>query len=90
MERNIPDGAVPIQEGARAIGSDGQHIGDIERIFTDGATERATHLLMSQGLILKQKKLIPTTWLESVFEDQVHLVVSSTFMDDLPEYQIED
>ena len=89
-ERNIPEGTVALEEGAKVISSDGEHVGDIERIFTDPLEERATHLLISEGLILKDEKLIPTGWMTHVFEDEVHLSVDSDFVESLPEYQLQD
>jgi uncharacterized protein YrrD len=89
-EKNIPEGTVALAEGAKVIGSDGEHVGDIKRIFTDPLEDRATHLLISEGLILKDKKLIPTRWMTHAFEDEVHLSVDSDFVESLPEYQIQD
>jgi uncharacterized protein YrrD len=89
-EKNIPEGTVALEEGAKVIGSDGERVGDVERIFTDPLEERATHLLISEGLILKEKKLVPTGWMSNVFEDEVHLSVDSDFVESLPEYQLQD
>jgi uncharacterized protein YrrD len=89
-EKHIPKGTVALKEGARVISSDGEHIGNIERIFTDPQKDRATHLLISEGLILKEKKLIPTGWMTNVLEDEVHLAVDSDFVEGLPEYQLRD
>jgi uncharacterized protein YrrD len=89
-EENIPKGTVALEEGAKVIGSDGEQVGDVERIFTDPLEDRATHLLVSEGLILKDKKLIPTSWMSTVHEDEVHLLVGSDLVESLPEYQIQD
>lgn len=86
-EENIPQGTVALEEGARVISRDGQHVGDIERVFTDPLEDRATHLLISEGLILREKKLIPTRWMTHVLEDEVHLSVDSELVESLPEYQ---
>jgi uncharacterized protein YrrD len=86
-ERNIPEGTVALEEGAKALSSDGEHVGDVERVFTEPQENRATHLLLSQGLLLKQRKLVPTRWVTHVFEDEVHLAVGSHLLDALPEYQ---
>jgi uncharacterized protein YrrD len=86
-EKHIPEGTVALEEGAKVIGSDGEHIGDIERVFTDPLVDRATHLLISEGLFLKEKKLIPTKWITNILEDAVHLSVDSDFVESLPEYQ---
>ncbi len=86
-ERNIPEGTVPLKEGAEVIGSDGEHVGDVERVFADPQSERATHLVIAEGLLLKERTLVPTTWVRSVQEDEVHLVVDAEFLDALPEYE---
>jgi len=83
--RNIPADTVPLKEGADVISVDGEDVGSVERIFADPERERATHLLISEGLILKEKKLVPTTWIMSVEEDEVRLAVSADFVDNLPE-----
>ena len=89
-EQNIPEGTVALEEGAQVIGSDGRQVGDIERIFTDPVADRATHLLIAEGLFLKEKKLIPASWMTTVSEDEVHLLVDSDFVERLPEYKVED
>lgn len=86
-QKNIPEGTVALEEGAKVIGSDGGHIGNIECILAEPVEGIATHLVISEGLILKEKKLIPTSWLSSVREDRVHLSVESGLVDRLPEYQ---
>jgi uncharacterized protein YrrD len=89
-ERNIPEGTIALEEGAKVISSDGKHVADVERIFTDPLEDRATHLLISEGLLLKEKKLIPTKWITHILEDAVHLAVDSDFVDSLPEYRLQD
>jgi uncharacterized protein YrrD len=86
-EKNIPEGTVALQEGAKVLSVDGDHVGNIEAVLTDAETDRATHLLISQGLLLKETKLIPTTWISTVLEDQVHLLVGSAQLQDLPSYE---
>jgi uncharacterized protein YrrD len=88
-EENIPEGTVALEEGAKVISSDGKHVGDVERIFTDPLEDRVTHLLISEGLILKEKKLIPTVWMSTVREDEVHLSVDSDLVESLPKYKPE-
>ena len=86
-EKNIPEGTVALEEGAKVISSDGDHVGDIERVITEPKDNRATHFVISEGLILKHKKLIPTPWVKSVLEDEVHLNIKSDLFENLPDYQ---
>jgi uncharacterized protein YrrD len=89
-KRNIPEDTVALETGATVFASDDEKVGNVERIFTDPATDRATHLLISEGLFLKEKKMIPTEWVNHVLEDEIHLSVSSKYMEGLPEYEPED
>jgi uncharacterized protein YrrD len=86
-ERHIPEGTVALKEGARVISSEGEHVGNVEAVLTGPQADRATHLLVSRGLILTENKLVPTTWVSRVGEDEVHLLVGSRLLEQLPEYQ---
>ncbi len=83
---NIPEGTVALKEGAEVISGDGEHVGDVEQVLTDPEADRATHLVISEGLLLKERKLVPTTWISQVEENQVHLAVESSFLDGLRDY----
>jgi uncharacterized protein YrrD len=87
VERNIPEGTVALKEGARVISADGEHVGDVERILTEPEADRATHFVISSGFFLKEKKLVPVRWVDSIEEEEVHLAVGSSLIDSLREYQ---
>ncbi len=85
-ERNTPPGTIALQEGARVLGVNEEEVGAVERVISDDHTRRITHLVLSQGLIFKQRKLIPITWVQIIHEDVVRLNVSTHMIDNLPEY----
>ena len=84
---NIPEGTVAVKEGARVISRDGKRAGNIDEVVTTGDGERLTHVLISQGLLVKEKKLIPAGWIAALGEDEVHLAVGSRTIDRLPDYK---
>ena len=86
-QRNIPADTIPLREGSDVMSSDGEHVGDIERIFVDTESNRATHFLISEGLLFKERKLVPAHWVSSAEEDKVHLNVSSQMLERLPAYR---
>jgi sporulation protein YlmC with PRC-barrel domain len=88
-KRNIPEDTVPLKEGTNIISSDGKHVGDVERLFLEGDSNKVTHFVISQGVLFKDRKLVPAHWVKSVEEDEVHLVVSSQLLERLPSYQEE-
>jgi uncharacterized protein YrrD len=75
IEQNIPPGTVALREGAKVITADEKHVGNVERVLADPSVDQVTHLLMTQGLLMKEQKLIPITWVTTLGEDTVHLRV---------------
>jgi uncharacterized protein YrrD len=85
--RNIPDDTVPLKEGTDVISSDGEHVGDVERLILEPASNQVSDFVISQGLFFKERKLVPASWIQSVEEDKVYLVVPSRLLERLPAYQ---
>jgi uncharacterized protein YrrD len=87
VEENIPEGTVALAEGAKVISADGQHVGNVEQVLTDPQADRATHFVVSQGLLFKTRKLVPTAWISDLARDEVRLAVGAQLLDELREYQ---
>lgn len=85
--RNIPEGAVSLKQGARVIGSDDVHVGNVERLFMEPDSKEATHFLISQGLFFKERKLVPVHWVRVIENDVVHLSVSARMLESIPGYE---
>lgn len=86
-ERNLPEERVPLQKGSRVVSLEGEHLGEVEQLFTDPETGQVTHVLISEGAFLNEQKLVPAPWVGTIGEDQVELKVSSDLLDGLPSYQ---
>jgi len=86
-EQNIPEGTIALKEGARVMSVDKQHVGDVARIFIESENNLASHILISDGIIFKQKKLVPVSWIREIQEDEIYLGVGAAMLDKLPEYQ---
>ncbi len=86
-QQNIPENTVPLKDGSNVISSDGKHVGDVERLFIEPDSHKVTHFLISQGLLFKDHKVVPTNWVKSVEENKVNLTVSSKLLEDLPPSQ---
>ena len=87
--QNIPEHTVPLKEGAHVISVDDKHVGNLERLFVSSDNDKVTHFVVSQGLLLKERKLVPERWVDLVEENKVHLTVSADLLDRLPEYDEE-
>jgi uncharacterized protein YrrD len=85
-DRNIPEGAVALKDGARVYSKDNEHVGNVERLYTaDG--DRVTHFLISSGLVFVNKKLVPSSWIANVSEDEIHLAVPSEILNRVPDFE---
>ena len=85
--RNIPEDTIPLKEGIDVISADGEHVGDVERLFVDPDSNKATHFVISQGLLFKDRKLDPAHWVKSVGEDRVQLSDAAHLLEQLPSYE---
>lgn len=85
--RNIPENTVPLKEGTDIMSADGKHVGNVERLFIEGDSNQVTHFLVSQGVLFKDRKLIPAHWVKSVDEESVNLAVASNVLERLPSYE---
>jgi sporulation protein YlmC with PRC-barrel domain len=86
-KENIPQGTVSVKEGSYVYSSDGKHIGNVDQIFADPTTGQMTHLVISKGLLLKERKQIPIDWISQIIEDEVHLAIDQAFANRLPDFQ---
>jgi len=86
QRRNIPEGTVPLEEGAKVICRDGQKAGKVEQIYSEPEEHRATHIVVSSGLISKDRKLVPSVWIDRIEEDRVQLNVDCDVIDSLPSF----
>jgi uncharacterized protein YrrD len=86
-ERHVPEGTVALEAGARVVTADGEYVGDVEEILTGPEANRVTHLRVSRGLLLEEEKLVPSTWIREVAEDEVRLAVEKRSLEELPDYE---
>lgn len=86
VERNVPQGSAALEEGAAIYSADDEHVGSVERVFTDSETDTVTHFLISRGFLFKHYKLIPANWIADASDDKIHLSVTRDVLERLPDY----
>jgi len=86
-EANLPEGTVALEEGAMVVSKDGEEVGSIERVIVETSENLATHFVVCKGLLFKEYKLIPTIWISNVTDDKVYLLIGSSTLDKLIDYQ---
>jgi uncharacterized protein YrrD len=84
--QNIPDGTVALEEGARVESADNKQVGTIEQLIVEPENNHVTHLVISAGLLFKERKLIPVNWISTIGEQEVRLSVNARTLEKLPAY----
>ena len=87
VEQNVPEGTVAVREGARVMAEDGKLVGWVEEILADPWTKQATDILISQGLLTREHKLIPILWVRKFDENEICLAVPAKILDVIKSYQ---
>ena len=82
--RNIPENAVVIDEGTTVTSKTGDPVGHVEKTFTD-VDGNVSHILISQGLFFKTKRLIPAPWTDKITDREIRLCVSTEVIENLPD-----
>ena len=81
---NIPDNTVALKEGAKVIARDQKEVGHVTEVLASSATDRATHFLIGKGLLVKEYRLIPVSWVDRLAADEVYLAIDSHIVERLP------
>lgn len=84
---DIPEGSIAMQEGAEVYSRDEKQVGSIEQLIVHPEDNRITHFVVGEGLLFRENKLIPVTWVADIEEDKVRLSVGAGTLERLPEYQ---
>jgi uncharacterized protein YrrD len=84
---NIPEGTIAVKAGAKVITRDDKDVGNVEQVLTNLQADRVTHCLISKGLVMKEKRLIPVGWIDSWSEDELRLAVGSNTVERLPVFE---
>jgi sporulation protein YlmC with PRC-barrel domain len=85
-QRAVPTGSVALREGAKVTDEDGKDVGRVELILTDSGSKQATHILITKGLVNKERKLIPTFWVKDFEANEIHLAAPASILDKLQPY----
>lgn len=87
-EKHTPENTVVIEIGADVISRDSDKVGEVERVITDKETSHATHLVIADGFLFKERKVIPTTWIKNIIDDgSIYLTTGSKLLNELPELE---
>jgi uncharacterized protein YrrD len=82
----IEDNLVALKEGAPVVSADDKQVGNVERVITDPASDEVTHFIITQGLLLKSRKVVPIQHIELLEDDKVYLDLRTKEVENLPSF----
>jgi sporulation protein YlmC with PRC-barrel domain len=86
VDRNVPEGAIVLEEKAEVMSADGEHVGDVAKVLADSESNRITHIVISRGLLFKEERRVPVSWIDKVAEETVYLAIESSLLNTLRPY----
>lgn len=75
--------------GAEVVDFEGEKLGSLKQIVVDPVTQEITSLIIDQGLLFKEDKVLPISLVLQAEEDQIRLVETDQDLAELPPYQEE-
>ena len=75
VEENIPENTVALKEGTKVLSSDGEDVGEVDKLVVNGDTKFVTHLIVKEGALFTTKKAIPAGWIGDANEKEIYLAV---------------
>jgi uncharacterized protein YrrD len=84
VERNISHEDVPLEKGAKVMDMNGDEIGRVKEVLTDPDLDRATHFVISRGLLFEEEIQIPVERVREIDEAEVKLALSVDILERIP------
>jgi uncharacterized protein YrrD len=85
-EENKPAGSVDLSAATVVMCTDGTG-GTVDRVLTEGDSDRVTHLIVRRGTLLTRDIAVPAELIATTDEQAVHLTISQEELDRLPEFK---
>lgn len=76
---------IKLVKGAEVFSSVGEKIGSLDRIVLDPGTKEVTHIVVKEGIIFSDSKLIPISYV-ALDGKQITLTKNAMELDDLPDF----
>jgi len=84
-EEEKPAGSVDLNADTSVVCTDGV-AGTLNRVLTEGDTDRVTHLIVRRGALIARDIMVPAALIATADEQTVHLTISQAELDRLPEF----
>src|SRR5687768_6013882 len=74
------------KKGVDVFSSDNEKIGTLDRVVMDPKTKEVTHIIVREGFLYTEDKVVPMDLIGSVTDERIDLQGSKEHLDELPDY----
>ena len=75
------------RENTPVYTADGEEVGTIDRVVIEPESKEVTHVVVRQGWLFTEDKVLSTDLIEQATADQVRLRADSKHLDELPHFE---
>ncbi|MEZ4864895.1 MAG: PRC-barrel domain-containing protein [Caldilineaceae bacterium] len=75
------------KEGTHVYTADGKDVGAIERVVLDPQTDEISHIVVREGWLFTEDKVVPTRLIDRAVADRVQLRADVQNLDELPQFE---
>lgn len=75
------------KQGVSVVTADGQDVGRVDRVVIEPRTKEVTHIVVRQGFLFTEDKVVPISLIASATEDRVTLREDAGNLDKLPPFE---
>jgi uncharacterized protein YrrD len=83
---NLEPGSVDVGPNTAVFCTNGSG-GSVDRVVTEGDTDRVTHLIVRRGGLFAREHEVPVSFIERVSDDGIFLTITTDELDRLPEFK---
>ncbi len=76
-----------IQAGMDILTADNEKVGEVARLVVDPQTHEISHIVVEQGFIFKESRVLPLTWIDDTTSKAVQLRDDVDDLDTLPPFE---
>lgn len=75
------------KNGADVFTAEGNHVGGINGVVIDPSNDEVTHLIVQQGFLFTEDKVLPVDWIGETHEERITLRPDILDLDGLPKFE---
>ena len=78
-----------ITDGADVVSAEGKKLGSVARVVVDARTKEVTHLVVGEGLVFTEEKVVPLNLVAGATDARITLQPDAGELEDMSEFEVD-